>query len=323
MMPRACLGKRRAAGFTLLEAIVAIVITGILSAMVAKFIAGPVTGYVDSARRAELTDTADLVLRRLSREVRQALPNSLRVSTASGVVYIEFIATSGGGAYRSEQDGSTGNPLNFSDSVTTCTATPSKCQFDVLGKMPANPAITAGDYIVVYNLGQDANGNSYAPADAYPCGAATAPVNCNMARVSATPATADNSTVTLVSGTGDKNVFASQTPPLPSPSNRFHVVPGSVKAVAFSCPASTSSLGYFYRYANYGFFSTAAAASTAALAGAPADRITLANYTKCSVTYTAAASQRNGLLSVTLTMSNALNAESITLMREIHLDNSP
>nr|MBP9219285.1 type II secretion system protein [Sterolibacterium sp.] len=47
------------AGFTLIEMIVAIVLLGIISVMVATFIRSPVLGYVDTVRRAELTDTAD------------------------------------------------------------------------------------------------------------------------------------------------------------------------------------------------------------------------------------------------------------------------
>jgi MSHA biogenesis protein MshO len=39
-------------GFTLIEMIMVIVITGILAGMVAVFIAKPVEGYADSVRRA-------------------------------------------------------------------------------------------------------------------------------------------------------------------------------------------------------------------------------------------------------------------------------
>jgi MSHA biogenesis protein MshO len=81
-------------GFTLIEAIMVIVITGILAGVVAVFITRPVQGYVDSVRRAELTDVADVALRRIGRDVRLALPNSLRVS---GNSCIEFIMTKGGG----------------------------------------------------------------------------------------------------------------------------------------------------------------------------------------------------------------------------------
>jgi len=53
---------RRQVGFTLIEAIIVIAITGIVAAAVAMFIRLPVQGYVDSAARAELTDIADTAL---------------------------------------------------------------------------------------------------------------------------------------------------------------------------------------------------------------------------------------------------------------------
>ncbi|HJW54946.1 MAG TPA: prepilin-type N-terminal cleavage/methylation domain-containing protein, partial [Burkholderiaceae bacterium] len=71
--------KKPHQGFTLLEAIIVIAITGIIAAVVAVFIVKPVQGYVDSARRAEMTDTADTALRRISRDLHLALPNSVRV----------------------------------------------------------------------------------------------------------------------------------------------------------------------------------------------------------------------------------------------------
>ena len=76
-------------GFTLVEAIIVIVLTGILAGVVAVFLVIPVTGYFDVARRAELTDTADTALRRISRDLRLALPNSIRVTSCNTA--IEFI----------------------------------------------------------------------------------------------------------------------------------------------------------------------------------------------------------------------------------------
>ena len=77
-----------------------IVITGILAGMVAVFIKAPVDGYVDSVRRAELTDAADTALRRISRDVRTALPNSFRLASVGGSSCVEFLPTLGGGRYR-------------------------------------------------------------------------------------------------------------------------------------------------------------------------------------------------------------------------------
>lgn len=127
-------------GFTLIEAIVVITITAIIAAVVATFIRTPVQGYFDSVRRAELTDTADTAVRRISRDLHLALPNSVRVTNIGGISYLEFLLTSGGGRYRTDTPG---NVLDFTTSTT---------KFDVLG-----PAIatTSGalNLIAIYNLG--------------------------------------------------------------------------------------------------------------------------------------------------------------------------
>lgn len=279
--------RRQSAGFTLLEAIVVIVIVGILAGMVAVFIRAPVEGYVDAARRAELTDAADVALRRLVRDVHLALPNSLRVTTSGGTHYIEFVMTSTGGRYRDPADGSTGGDfLSFTSTADT--------SFDVLGAMPSNPAIATGDWIVVYNLGP-----GYAPANAYDCSG-----TCNRAQINGIA----GNTITLAS-----NPFAVQTPPLPSPSARFQVVPGAVRAVTYACPGTAS--GNLTRHWNYGFDATQATppsgGSSAILTGGAS----------CQVEYTANATGRNGLLYVALTLS--AGGESVTLFQQIHVDNSP
>lgn len=134
----------RQRGFTLVEAIVVIVITGIVAAMIATFIRAPVEGYVDMVRRAALTDAADTALRRIAREVRTALPNSLR-APASGSTCFEFLPTLGGGRYRAAPDSSgAGDVLDFSASDAS---------FQVLGGVNLASALSAGNLVAVYNLG--------------------------------------------------------------------------------------------------------------------------------------------------------------------------
>ncbi len=279
----------RSAGFTLIEIVMVIVIIGIISGMVAVFVVKPVQGYIDAVHRAELTDTADVALRRLTRDVRLALPNSLRVMTSGGNHYIEFIMTTNGGRYRDTTDGSTaGNFLSWTSANLT---------FDVLGPMPSSPALAVNDYIVVYNLG-----TGYAPADAY--AAADPCTNCNRAKVSGISA----NVVTL-----STNPFAGQSPPLPSPNARFQIVPGGTKAVTYVCPTTTA--GNLSRYANYGFNAAQALPS-----GTPS---TLAANATCTVDYTPTATGRNGLLYIELKLTDSTSGESVTLFQQIHVDNAP
>ena len=140
-------------GFTLVEMIVVIVITGIIGGIVAIFLRTPVQGYVDSARRAELTDIADTAMRRISRDLHMALPNSVRITgTCSGstTCYLEFIPTTGGGRYR-DSISSSGAPQCGSLAADVLDFSAADTCFQVLGAMP--PENVGSDQIVVYNLG--------------------------------------------------------------------------------------------------------------------------------------------------------------------------
>lgn len=139
-------------GFTLVEMIMVIVITGIIGGMVAVFLKAPIQQYMDVARRADMTDIADTALRRIGRDLRLALPNSVQVhisgSGASTVYYLDFLSTSGGGRYLRDEGGTTNDKLDFTSTDTS---------FEVLG---TPPTCALNDQLVVYNLG-------IAPADAY------------------------------------------------------------------------------------------------------------------------------------------------------------
>ena len=163
-----------------------IAIAGAVAAGIASFIVRPVQSYIDAARRAELTDVADTALRRMGRDVRSALPNSIRVTSAGGVQYLEYLQISGGGRYRAQlTTAGTGNILDFTTADTT---------FDVLG---AVPPLAAGDRIVVYNLGPGT-----VESDAY---------------------TGNNSTA-FTSVAAPTITMSAKQFPFPSPGKRFHVL---------------------------------------------------------------------------------------------------
>lgn len=131
----------RERGFTLIEALVVIMVTGIVAAGVAIFMRGTVQSYFDTARRAELSDIADTAARRVARDIQSALPNSVRVN---GTDFLELVPIRAAGRYRMEKGVSAADdPLDFSD--------PADNAFDVLG-----PAVNVanGDAIVIFNMGQ-------------------------------------------------------------------------------------------------------------------------------------------------------------------------
>jgi MSHA biogenesis protein MshO len=301
----------RQSGFTLLEAVVVMVVIGILSAGIAVFMTRPIEGYVDAVRRAELTDQADVALRRMARDIRLALPNSLRLKDSSNATVtscsagtdcaIEFIMTKSGGRYRDTSDGSTGgNFLDYSGSITTntdCAAAPALC-FDVLGTDPTHPPnIATGDSLVVYNLGP-----GYSPGDAY---------------VDAAPG-GNRTTVTVTPGTPYRldmasNVFAAQSPPLPSPDARFQIVGQNDRVVRFACTGSQVR-----RQSNCDFApDTTSCGTTAVLAGGGDVQAT------CELDYQATALGRTGTLYVRLILTHTASGESVTLFQQVHVDNAP
>jgi MSHA biogenesis protein MshO len=200
---------RKARGVSLVEMIVVIAITGIIAAAVAVFIRRPVEAYIDAARRAELSDIADTALRRITRDLRTALPNSIRITAAGGVTYVEYLQTSGGGRYRSDVDtGGGGDPLNFTAADST---------FDVIGPMPT---LAAGDSIVIYNLNSSgATANAYAGDNRAAYGSNTA------------------TTITL---------SAAKLFPFASPGKRFQVVQ---HPVTYACDLGTGQLRRYWGYA--------------------------------------------------------------------------
>lgn len=77
-------------GFTLVELVTVIVILGVLSSSIATFLRFGTQSYTDASDREELISTARFVVERLNREVRNALPNSIRTIGASDQC-LEFV----------------------------------------------------------------------------------------------------------------------------------------------------------------------------------------------------------------------------------------
>ncbi len=258
------------AGFTLIEMIIVIAITAIVGSMVAVFLRAPLESYVAQDRRVRLADTADTALRRMGRDVRLALPNSVRVTSVGSVVYLEFLATRSGGRYRAQGGG---DILDFTAADTS---------FDVLG--PAI-AMQAGDRIAVYNLGIPG-------ADAW--------------------AVAGNTLASYPGAAGSTNniAIASKHFPLASPGNRFQVVEGPVSYV---CDPGAGTLTRYWGYAIAAAQPTPPASASSALLAT--------DVTACSFTYQPGVTERGGLVSMTLSLSQA--NEAVTLYATTQVSNQP
>lgn len=237
----------RCQGFTLVEAIMVIVITGIIAGIIALFIRAPVQGYFDSARRAELTDIADTAARRMARDIRTALPNSIRTASSAGTTYLEFYPTIAGGRYRREQDctgGCTGNILDFSQTDAD--------GFDVLGTFTT--PLAGAEQIVIFNNGT-ADSDAYSGTNRRAIAGYVAP------------------TMTL----GAPAIRF----PYESPGNRFHVV---TTPVTYSCNpglAAGNGTGSLLRYQGY----APAAAQPTPPGGTP--NLLASNVSACSFAYNA------------------------------------
>ena len=82
-------------GFNLIELIVVITVLGIIMAGTASYITQGMTAYTDTVRREELANVGRATVERIARELRTALPNSIRVNNNC----LEFQPVVAGSAY--------------------------------------------------------------------------------------------------------------------------------------------------------------------------------------------------------------------------------
>ncbi|MDH2919164.1 MAG: type II secretion system protein [Sideroxydans sp.] len=283
-------------GFTLVELIIVIVITGILGSMVAVFLKAPIQQYMDVSRRAELTDIADTALYRLASDISTAVPNSVRIAGCTAATpCVEFLPTkgdgNGGGRYRALAD-----PANALSDVLDFTIADGS--FDIIG---APMTFAAGDYIVLGST--QSNG-----APAYDVSAAGV-----LRKYTGVAAAQANVAITPT----QFPAFAQLA------SQRFDVVDGQQQAVTFSCEGTLGTLdvngdGQAKLWKHWGYGVNATQAAPLALLGS---RALLADkLSGCSIAYSPN-NQRMGLLGVWLTLTS--KNESVSLYHEIHVNNIP
>jgi MSHA biogenesis protein MshO len=279
-------------GFTLIELVMTLVISTIVVGFIALFISGPVHGFADQSRRVRLVDAADAALERIGRDVRRALPNSVRTTSSSGVTALEVVSTVDGGRYR-------GQPPGSPDQILELAA--ADASFNVLGPFTqvTKPFSSTTHYLAVYNVGVPG-------ADAY-----------ELANVITPAGTAISIAADGASGE-DRVTLA---PPFrfayESPTRRVFLVDGPV---TYLCDPVAGTL---HRYQGYDIAAdqTAVDSHGELLAAGATPSLMATQVTGCTFTYAAGTAERAGLLTVEIAVSS--QGETVALLSQVHVDNVP
>ncbi len=275
-------------GFSLFELIVVIVLLGIMATGAGMLITTPIDAYNDQVRRQFLVDQAEMALRQIARDVRRALPNSIRATPVGAGWALEMVNTIDGARYRDEAG------VGFTADTDILDFTSADDEFNFLGLLNS-ASLAAGQRLVIYN---------------------TAPVNIYSDAVNGadpgiiTPAT----TALALSVNGIENhvtmvpsfQFAQQ-----SPGQRAFVVDGPISYICV--PGS----GRITRYSNYAY---ALAQPASAPAGASQGPL-VTQLASCSLNYAAGTAQRGGIVTLEITLSDS--GETVSLLHQVHVDNVP
>lgn len=298
MMPAATSHR----GFTMVELILVIVIMGVIAASLAMVARPALNAFVDSRVRAELSDQADTALRRMLRDVRQAVPNSIRIPNTQ---CFEMVPTVAGGRYRKGAD-----TVNDSGSCTNAINSPASCPVDTSQETviidsltPLSTTPSVGDWVVI---------NNQNTSDVY--------------------AGTNTSQIVAVStlGASDKRgqvrlQINSKQFPAGYEGGRFMVIPNSQKAVFYVCDGANGTLdssgngtGTLYRIRrdfNAAYPSACPSISTG--------DIVASRLTSCRFIYNPnqGATQQNGFIWLEMTMVR--NNESAHLAVGAHVLNAP
>ena len=291
-------------GFSLVELIVVITITGIIAAVVGSFIAGPIQGYFDQARRAELVDAAQLALVRMGRDLRSALPNSVRIDSGA----LELLLAVDGDRYRTEP-GTGVSPAGDADRLDFAAADTS---FNTFRQLGANQTLAAGWRVAVYPLGYLSAADPYATPATLPSLATAGvmtPANIATLTTTATVGGVTEYRVTLTAGGHVGHRF-----PYESPRRRVFLVSGPVM---YRCVG-----GDLIRYDSYGVNPSPVVPPTDV--GTVATVVVADIVQSCSFAYDPGTARRNAVATLTVALVDAAApTEIVRLVRQVHMNNVP
>ncbi len=281
----------------MVEMVIVITLIGILASVLANVIRGPMQAFVAVEERSKLVDTLDTALLRMSREIRLALPYSIRVS---GTNAIEFLRTLDGGRYREQATGR----LDFGVASSTFTVlntidNPANIQ---TGTASTDCLNGTADCLIVYNIGQPttvaAATSGGTSANAYL--GTNVNFEGNIATISAALANSLSFNNSDVAGWS----FG-----VTSPNQRFHIVD---TPVSFVCSGSAIT-----RYSGY------AIQETQPVPPGAGGNLMVDNVTSCTFSFDPPTMTRFGLLTLQIEVTAPNSGESVSLIQQIHVSNIP
>lgn len=290
-------------GYSLIELVLVMALMGILAVGLGNLLQHPMNAYADVSRRAELVSFANLAIQRLTRDLRSALPNSIRID-ASGRV-LELLHTTGGARYRLDPGiNDPGGPNQTNHTLASDTISfGGDTSWNVLGRFQNfsfsyGTQLALGTRIAIYPT--DTNIWSEAALGSSPG--------------SITPGT---SRITIVNDVDEDQVVldVAHRFAFESPERRLFVVD---TPISYLCDIGDQS---FWRVSNYAV-TQAQPTNRAALplAAGQIDRV-VDRVESCAFTYVPGTATRTGLVTAEIVLAFA--GERVRLLQQIQVPNAP
>ena len=288
--------RSKQAAFSMIELIVVILLLGAFAGGAGLLIVAPIEAYDDQVRRQRLVDQGEMALRQIARDVRRALPNSIRTTPVGAGWAVEMVNTIDGARYRDEVGG------EFTATTDFLQFTAPDSDFNLLGGFnELTPGgFAAGRRLVIYNT---------SAAGIY----TDATVNNNPGIITPSGTVLTLSVNTPPSEDAEHHInmapafrFAQQ-----SPGQRVFVIDGPI---SYICNPGSNTIT---RHSGYAF---SVVQPTPPLGGTSGTVVS--QLTGCSMTYNPGSSQRGGILSIRITIGDG-SGEDINLLHQIHVVNVP
>lgn len=285
-------------GFTLVELIMVIALAGVVAVLVSTVLSRPMQGFVDQSRRAELVDLAATALNRMARDVRLAVPNSLR---ARDVQTIELLLIDQAGRYRANQHNTDGVRFDPPRCPTS-----GACGIQVLSPGLDATRIADTRWMALYNIGGSSSGDGVWPPANPSSNAVPAVITPNGVGFSFA---SNNLMLSGAAAAGFGFKFA-------SPQHRFYL---AREVIGYRCDnpgvdAQGNGTGVIRRAS----FSSLAASYTYTAANSS---VLVDSVSGCTFSYNPGTSTRGGLVTLRLVLEKG--GERIVLLQQVHVDNAP